>query len=193
MKLSVSGSTEHLPGLKQAGFKSYEKKTEHNLYLMRNPEVNTSYQPVLGNNVTHEATEHTDNDAQLMMQENHIQQIIKENISDKPPTPVVHKDHDNHLIRQSGNNHQQSIYRNSPDYDQPIMDNSFIPLVCENLFDKSISPEGSHHQQMFPDNKAELIEKGYSYKPIVLKYDNNQPRSQEEYHKQQLIQESNSD
>ena len=73
MKLSVSGNTEHLPGLKQAGFKSYEEMTEYNIYLPKNPEVNTSDQSMCNNNVTHGAMEHTDNDAQLMIQENHIQ------------------------------------------------------------------------------------------------------------------------
>ena len=140
-------------------------------------EHNTSDQPMLDKPVTHEALDNKDNDAQLMMQEDHIQQIIYENISDQPAThedssirTIVHRDHDNHVISQSGNNHQQSNYKNSPDHDQPIMDNSFKPLVCETLFDKS-----SHHQQMYHDDNTEMIVKGYSYEPTVLEYNNNHP------------------
>ena len=176
---SVTSTKENIPDLKHAGFKSNENMSEHNPY---------------NNNVTHKALDNKDNDAQLMMQEDQIQQIINTNISDQPAThedysirQKVHRDHYNHLISQSGNTHNQSIYKNSPGHDQPIMDNSFKPMR-ETLFDKS-----SHHQQMYHADNTEMIVKGYSYEPTVLKYNNNHLRPEEEYQNQLLTQELNSD
>ena len=75
---SVTSTKENIPDLKHAGFKSNENMSEHNPYLTKNPEDNTSDQPMM-NNVTHKALDHKDNDAHLMMQEDHIQQIINTN------------------------------------------------------------------------------------------------------------------